>query len=160
MAKRLCWAAITAALFTGPSTVHGFNNLASLGGAERVASLTRSRDRACGPLNQRQTAVSFQLRSTKDEIDPYLSPELDTDAVTKYIIAAATEMSLFAGTFKLLDTALSTVDVQLPFPAIAAVFYASSLKSRVFNPLNNQRPDRAKAVEGEGSNGFRDRVMP
>ena len=159
MAKSLCWAAITAAaLFTGPSTVHGFN-LASLGGAERVAS--RSRGRACEPLNQRrQTAVSFQLRSTKDEIDPYLSPELDTDAVTKYIIAAATEMSLFAGTFKLLDTALSTVDVQLPFPAIAAVFYASSLKSRVFNPLNNQRPDRAKAVEGEGSNGFRDRVMP
>ena len=165
MAKSLCWTAIgAAALFTGPSTVHGFN-LASLSGAESVISLNnaRSRDRAREPLNlnQRQTAVSFELRSsTTDENDPFSSPQLDTDAVTKYLVAAATELSLFAGTFKLLDTALSTVDVQLPFPAIAAVFYASSLKSRVFNPLNNQRPDRSKAVEGEGSNGFRDRVMP
>ncbi|EJK54157.1 hypothetical protein THAOC_26277, partial [Thalassiosira oceanica] len=100
MAKILCWTAITAAaLFTGPSTVQGFN-LASLSGAERVTSLnnafTRSRDRPRDqPLNQR----SFQLRSsTKDEIDPFSSPQLDTDAVTKYLIAAATELSLFAGT--------------------------------------------------------------
>jgi tryptophan-rich sensory protein len=43
---------------------------------------------------------------------------------------------------------------------VVFLFYACSLKSRVFNPLNNQRPDISKAVEGGGSSGFRDRVMP
>ena len=56
--------------------------------------------------------------------------------------------------------AQASLPTKLPFPAIAFLFYACSLKSRVFNPLNNQRPDRSKAIDGEGSSGFRDRVMP
>jgi tryptophan-rich sensory protein len=93
----------------------------------------------------------------------YASPQLDTDAIIKYAVAGITEMSLFGLTFQLADLALSRIQLtasQLPFPLLAFVFYATSLKSRVFNPLNNQRPDRSKAIDGKGSVGFRDRVMP
>ena len=85
--------------------------------------------------------TSLQSSTTSDE-DPYASPELDTGAIAKYITAAATELGLFSATFQLLDIAISSVDIKLPFAAIAFFFYACSLKSRVFNPLNNQRPDR------------------
>lgn len=107
------------------------------------------------------STTARQSSTTSDDVDPYASPELDTGALAKYAVAATTELALFAGTFQLLDLASSNLlDAQLPFPAICVLFYAASLKSRTFNPLNNQRPDRSKAVDGEGSNGFRDRVMP
>ena len=83
--------------------------------------------------------TSLQSSTTSDE-DPYASPELDTGAIAKYITAAATELGLFSATFQLLDIAQS--QVKLPFAVISFFFYACSLKSRVFNPLNNQRPDR------------------
>ena len=85
--------------------------------------------------------TSLQSSTTSDE-DPYASPQLDTGAIAKYIAAAATELGLFSATFQLLDIAQSSLDIKLPFAAIAFFFYACSLKSRVFNPLNNQRPDR------------------
>ena len=87
------------------------------------------------------TTTSLQSSTTSDE-DPYASPQLDTGAIAKYIAAAATELGLFSATFQLLDIAQSSLDIKLPFAAIAFFFYACSLKSRVFNPLNNQRPDR------------------
>lgn len=82
-------------------------------------------------------ATTFLQSSTTSDEDPYASPELDTGAIAKYITAAATELGLFSATFQLLDS----LDIK-PFAAIAFFFYACSLKSRVFNPLNNQRPDR------------------
>ncbi len=115
-------------------------------------------------LSSRRT--SFHLRSTErgDElVDPYTSPQLDTDAIIKYFTAGAVELSLFAGCFQVIDIALAHVNLSpssIPFPAIAFLFYASSLKSRVFNPLNNQRPNRTEALKGVSSAGFRDRVMP
>lgn len=107
-----------------------------------------------------KTTTAVQSSTTSND-DPYASPELDTGALAKYAIAAVTELTLFGAIFQLLDLASAQLlDTQLPFPVMAFLFYAASLKSRTFNPLNNQRPDRSKAVEGEGSNGFRDRVMP
>jgi len=84
--------------------------------------------------------TSLQSSTTSD--DPYASPELDTGAIAKYITAAATELGLFSATFQLLEIAQSSFDIKLPFAVIAFFFYACSLKSRIFNPLNNQRPDR------------------
>ncbi|KAL7537745.1 hypothetical protein ACHAXR_008036 [Thalassiosira sp. AJA248-18] len=106
------------------------------------------------------SAATALSSSTSSNEDPYASPQLDTGALAKYAVSAVTELTLFGATFQLLDYALAQFDTQLPFPAVALLFYACSLKSRVFNPLNNQRPDRSKAVDGEGSTGFRDRVMP
>ena len=101
--------------------------------------------------------------TTTGNDDPYASPQVDTDALAKYSLAAITQLALFSAVFQLIDLATSQLGIvgpPLPFPALAFLFYACSLKSRVFNPLNNQRPDRSKAVDGEGSAGFRDRVMP
>mmetsp|Transcript_18990 Transcript_18990/g.33420 ORF Transcript_18990/g.33420 Transcript_18990/m.33420 type:complete len:320 (-) Transcript_18990:287-1246(-) len=106
------------------------------------------------------TSTALPISTASSNEDPYSSPQLDTDALTKYAVAAITELTLFSATFQLLDLALAQLDTQLPLPAVAFLFYGASLKSRAFNPLNNQRPDRAKAVEGEGSKGFGDRVMP
>lgn len=122
-----------------------------------------ARRHSVGLRSQRTT---FTLRSTKQgdqAVDPYTSPQLDTDALIKYFAAGAVELSLFAGCFQVIDVALAQVNLSpssIPFPAIAFLFYASSLKSRVFNPLNNQRPNRIEAIKGESSTGFRDRVMP
>ena len=124
-----------------------------------------------GSLSQQQTlgsiragglsiSTSLSSSTTSNNEDPYASPQLDTDAITKYLVAGATELGLFSATFQLLDAVSTRFDATLPFPAMAFIFYACSLKSRVFNPLNNQRPDRSEAVKGEGSAGFRDRVMP
>eukprot|EP00581_Thalassiosira_minuscula_P008046 CAMPEP_0183704022 /NCGR_PEP_ID=MMETSP0737-20130205/1518_1 /TAXON_ID=385413 /ORGANISM="Thalassiosira miniscula, Strain CCMP1093" /LENGTH=321 /DNA_ID=CAMNT_0025930829 /DNA_START=13 /DNA_END=978 /DNA_ORIENTATION=+ len=116
-------------------------------------------------LTHPKPPTNTALPSAAANEDPYASPQLDTDALTKYVTAGVTELTLFGATFKLLDAALAAAlsEAQLPLPAIAFVFYAASLKSRVFNPLNNQRPDLAKAAKGgeeAASNGFRDRVMP
>lgn len=108
----------------------------------------------CGGGFARSTALNSAASS---------SDELDTDALSKYALAGAIQMSLFAGAFKLLDVGIASAGVDpavIPFPAVAFLFYALALKSRAFNPLNNQRPNREKAVEGKGSNGFGDRVMP
>ena len=98
--------------------------------------------------------------STSDDSS---SNTLDVDAVGKYALATGVEMTAFAALFKGLDLALASAHVDpssVPFAAVGFLFYFFSLKSRVFNPLNNQRPDRSKAIEGEGSAGFQDRVMP
>lgn len=111
----------------------------------------------------RQTSLLAETTTTgngNDNADPYSSPQLDVDALSKYALSAIVELTLFSATFQLIDLAAAQLDTAVPFPAVAFLFYACSLKSRVFNPLNNQRPNRSKAIEGEGSNGFRDRVMP
>jgi hypothetical protein len=142
------------ALFSAAPSAHGF---ATPKHSFSVASVpTHHYHRQ----HQQRFSPSAPLFSTTSSEDPYASPQLDTDAILKYGTAAITELSLFSGLFKLLDLSLSQLDVAMPFPVAFVIFYACSLKSRVFNPLNNQRPDRAKAVEGEGSRGFRDRVMP
>lgn len=118
----------------------------------------RSRRRAI--LSKATLALSSSSSSSLPNEDPFVSPQLDTDALVKYALSAITELTLFGATFQLLDVAQAQLDARLPFPVVVFLFYACSLKSRVFNPLNNQRPDISKAVEGGGSSGFRDRVMP
>ena len=112
----------------------------------------------------RPAAFASQLASaTSSDGDAGSDGGLDVGALGKYALAAGIQMSLFSGVFKLADIGLASAGLEpssLPFAAIAFVFYACALKSRVFNPLNNARPDRSKAVEGKGSDGFRDRVMP
>lgn len=104
-----------------------------------------------------KTSSALSAEVGKDD-----SPQLDTDALVKYALSAIAELTLFGATFWILDVAQASLDIRLPFPVLACFFYACSLKSRVFNPLNNQRPDISKAIKGgtAPSAGFRDRVMP
>mmetsp|Transcript_7387 Transcript_7387/g.10488 ORF Transcript_7387/g.10488 Transcript_7387/m.10488 type:complete len:314 (+) Transcript_7387:144-1085(+) len=89
--------------------------------------------------------------------------QLDTGALLKYGSSIAIQMSIITALFAGLDALIGVVGLEdgLPFPAVLALFYGFSLKSRVFNPLNNQRPNRDQAMTEEGkTQGFRDRVMP
>lgn len=87
--------------------------------------------------------------------------ELDTDALVKYGSAVGIQMAGLTAFLGALDqgVALSGID-SLPFPATFGLFLVLSLKTRVFNPLNNKRPELDKAVAGEATKGFNDRVMP
>lgn len=85
----------------------------------------------------------------------------DFDALLKYHGAILIQLSLIASVLKGLDIGYSLVgSPDVPTFALFPIFYAFSLKSRVFNPLDNERPNLQKAVEGEQSRGFQDRVMP
>jgi benzodiazapine receptor len=89
------------------------------------------------------------------------APELDTDALVKYGSSIAIQMGIIAALFYGLDTIIDSTGIEVPFPAVMALFFVFSLKSRTFNPLNNQRPNLNKAVNGENAGkGFGDRVMP
>jgi benzodiazapine receptor len=132
-----------------------------------VANQQQQQQHRSSPLSSRHqecsTSSTTLFSTTTDNngsIDPYTSPQLDTNAILKYGASAVTELTLFGLTFQLIDMALAQFDVSMPFPAAFLLFYATSLKSRIFNPLNNQRPNRTKAVDGQTSSGFRDRVMP
>eukprot|EP00980_Cylindrotheca_fusiformis_P004700 scaffold993_cov110-Cylindrotheca_fusiformis.AAC.10 len=89
------------------------------------------------------------------------APKLDTDALVKYGASIAIQMGIITALFYGLDSIIAATGIEAPFPAVMAIFYVLSLKSRIFNPLNNQRPDLKKAVNGEDpGKGFGDRVMP
>ena len=87
--------------------------------------------------------------------------ELDTDALVKYGSAIGIQMAGLTAFLGALDQAAALAGVdQVPFAARFAVFLVLALKTRAFNPLNNRRPDLEKAVSGEATRGFNDRVMP
>jgi len=83
---------------------------------------------------------------------------LDVGAVARYVGAIGIEMGAFTVVTRLLDLGMDSVP--LPLPLIGLLAYAASLKSRVFNPLDNSRPDLAKAMDGKPTSGFQDRKMP
>lgn len=102
------------------------------------------------------------LGSMIDSSSESMQKELDVEAILKYITAGSIQMSLISLVFYGVDNLLSTLTswTTLPAPLTWMISYALSLKSRVFNPLNNARPNRQKAIEGKESAGFRDRKMP
>ncbi len=87
---------------------------------------------------------------------------VDIEAIAKYATAAVTQLSLISAFFFTIDTILSqtTTLSTLPTPITWILCYAFSLKSRTFNPLNNTRPNRQKAVSEQKSDGFKDRIQP
>lgn len=85
--------------------------------------------------------------------------KFDTSAVAKYAASTGIEMIGIAGALGILDQIANNF-ISLPTPLIVFVFYALSLKSRIFSPLDNRRPDLKKAAAGGTSRGFGDRIMP
>jgi len=108
-----------------------------------------------GESFERSTSSLSMSASASNE-----SKEVDIEAVGKYFLSAGIEISLLAVFLRLVDAGMSPERgmSELPLPVITAFFYGLSLKSRVFNPLNNQRPNLGK--DDKPSKGFGDRVMP
>jgi len=81
---------------------------------------------------------------------------LDTEAIVKYVAAITIQMVLFKGSFTGIDVLLSTFDIQqtqIPFAVNFIFFFVFSLKSRIFNPLSNERPQRdTKEIKDKTNN--------
>mmetsp|Transcript_23582 Transcript_23582/g.54804 ORF Transcript_23582/g.54804 Transcript_23582/m.54804 type:complete len:302 (+) Transcript_23582:63-968(+) len=86
--------------------------------------------------------------------------ELDTDAVGKYVAAIAVQLLGITTFFMAIDSAVKASGAALPDWAVFALFFGMSLRSRIFSPLDNSRPDISKAAKGESTGGFNDRTMP
>jgi tryptophan-rich sensory protein len=75
---------------------------------------------------------------------------LDYDAVIKYVGAIAIQLGLMNGFMSGIDAAVVRWNLKVPFAANFLLFYALSLKSRVFNPLANNRP-KVKTLESDSA---------
>ncbi|CAK0826077.1 unnamed protein product [Prorocentrum cordatum] len=137
------------------------------GGGGRRRRRTRRRVRSeegggGGGLRRREGGGGGGGGGEGRKIDPqHRREELDTDALVKYLGAVVLQLSLVAAFFAALDLALGPAAVaSVPDWAAFLLFYGMALRSRIFSPLDNSRPDAAKAAQGETSRGFNDRVMP
>jgi len=91
--------------------------------------------------------ISLLASTTDSDTVKDIPDEVDTSAIIRYVSAAVIQIGSIAGTFKVFD--VSGLSAILPTPVVIFLFYALSLKSRVFNPLNNSRPDVADRGFGE-----------
>ena len=92
-----------------------------------------------------------------------VEPQVDVNALVKYHGAIVIQLTIIAGLFLGLDTIVDATGIADSVPTLALVplFWGLSLKSRTFNPLDNERPNMKAAIEnGKPSKGFKDRVMP
>lgn len=86
--------------------------------------------------------------------------EFDTSALAKYTTSIGVEMAAIATTLGLIDIVSNKI-IPVPTWLVFLVFYSLSLKSRIFSPLDNRRPDLKNAVSSGGATrGFGDRIMP
>lgn len=112
-----------------------------------VASNTSVGPRLVVSQQPKATVLSAASAASDDE-----DRVLDTEAVAKYAGAIVAQMLLFKGVFTGIDLLSSAVDFEIPFAANFALFYVLALKSRVFNPMSNQRPRRdTKEIEDDAT---------
>jgi translocator protein len=100
-----------------------------------------------------------RLGDSNKNIDP---PQLDVDAITKYVIAAAVQMSAFYLLLNAMDWSVARLGLNVdsvPVWANCAFFYACSLKSRVLNPLSNERPKLA-SLDNKNNNNNMETIRP
>lgn len=116
--------------------------------------------------NSIHTKSSSKLASTADGKAEKQAIQVDYDALLKYHASIGIQMSIFAASLAALDAlvdATSGLILQVPFPVVVVLFYGLSLKSRVFNPLNNSRPTMPQQAvvnrDKTTSSGFRDGVI-
>lgn len=93
--------------------------------------------------------------------DSDAAPQLDSEALLRYSGAVTLQMALITAFFAALDAAADASGVSpLPWQAVCFIFFAMSLRSRTFSPLNNQRPNPEDIQSGKPTPGFGDRIMP
>ena len=105
------------------------------------------------------------------------APKVDVEALLLYHGAIVIQMTIIGLVFIGLDAIVDQTGIvhSIPTWALVPLFYALSLKSRVFNPLNNERPNLKQAMSNNSkkddtvlvevedeppSRGFGDRIMP
>jgi len=119
-------------------------------------SFGRIIDEATSPISTSSTSLHNSYLDTLSDSSSSSTTGtkrvIDFSSLSKYIFAAGVQVGLFSLSFFTLDKVLERANMSvLPSPITWLLFYAISLRSRVFNPLNNQRPDSPK---------LKNRIMP
>lgn len=85
---------------------------------------------------------SASSETIRDDVS--LAP-LDTGAIGRYFVALAVQMGLLTGFLTAIDMTVSSLGLagKIPFAVNFFFFYVLALKSRVFNPMSNERPKPA-----------------
>jgi len=68
------------------------------------------------------------------------SSRVDWRAMGLYVTAIAVQMGLLSAIFAAMDKIVSLKSIRIPFAVNVVLFYFLALKSRVLNPLANNRP--------------------
>ena len=91
------------------------------------------------PTSRRTTQLQSNIQENSISSN---NNKLDVDAVFKYAVAIAVQVGLFATVFTGLDKLVSHFAIQkIPFAINFFLFYFLALRSRVLNPLANNRPN-------------------
>jgi translocator protein len=77
----------------------------------------------------------------------------DFDAVAKYGAAILVQMSLITLLFTGMDRVVTSYSLRIPTAVNCVLFYMLALKSRVFNPMSNTRPQPRSLEVGTGDAG-------
>lgn len=124
-----------------------------------IAALGQLSQHPSSPLSTSLRASTSDSSSTNEN-----NPVIDIESIGKYGVAAVAQLSLIAAFLFGIDQIIAQTNIfpttTLPTPITWILCYAFSLKSRTFNPLNNARPNRQKAISEEKSDGFKDRIQP
>jgi benzodiazapine receptor len=96
---------------------------------------------------QRRLSSLLPLSSASDSSVSTSNPaKFDYDAVFKYITAIGVQVGLFSLLFSGLDKLVAHFCIKVPTAVNFVLFYFMALKSRVLNPLSNNRP-KPKSLE-------------
>ncbi len=131
-----------ALLLASAGTTSGFQQHQSFG-------LVASKQQAMGTKAPSQKTPHYLERSSSESVLLAASTAsegedqvLDIEAIGKYTGAVVLQMTLITGLFTGIDALVGATGIQIPFAANFFLFYVLALKSRIFNPMSNQRPQK------------------
>jgi translocator protein len=151
-------------LTTGVAVVTAFQPAALLGVSYRAVRSTETNGswprRQSPSLPTHRTFCSLPLESS-NEATNLLSNEgrFDFDAVAKYGAAILVQMSLITLLFTGLDRVVTSYSLRIPTAVNCVLFYMLALKSRVFNPMSNTRP-QPRSLEVGTSDASKSKAAP
>lgn len=96
--------------------------------------------------NKHQRISSTLLQDTLTSEPAVPKTVMDWSALGKYIVAIGIQMGLISVVLGGLDCMVKRFSLNPPFAVNFVLFYLFALKSRVFNPLSNKRP-QSKTLE-------------
>ena len=109
--------------------------------------------------------ISSAAKRAADAGPPQMEPQkVDVGALGRYTFAVLIQMILVGTAFGAIDSyaygPLRRCGVRgpLPWQAITGIFLALSLRSRVFNPLDNSRPELSADISPEVDAALREKV--
>ena len=130
---------------------NAFQSSSQISGARASSTLPRVKVQSLNILVNNQASVVERVSNSKlfSATNAESENEIDVEALVKYAVAGAVQMSGFYVALSAMDYGLASFDLSPPIWANCLFFYACSLKSRVLNPLSNNRPKVASPIEEE-----------